>query len=102
MNRAEVLTRVGAEGIRSVRFLYCDNANIVRGKAAHASALPDFIEAGIGLTVAMQSFCLTVHLAPGTALGPVGEIRLGPNTQNFAPLPYAPRETRMTRHKPTL
>src|SRR5919197_365486 len=95
MNRAEVLTRVGAEGTRSVRFLYCDNANIVRGKAAHASALPDFIEAGIGLTVAMQGFCLTEHLAPGTALGPVGEVRLVPDPDTFAQLPYAPGEARM-------
>jgi glutamine synthetase len=91
----EVLTRVRAEGIRSVRFLYCDNANVVRGKAAYAGALADFIEAGIGLTVAMQGFCLTEHIAPGSALGPVGEVRLVPDPDTFAVLPYAPTEARM-------
>ncbi|MGH2597777.1 MAG: glutamine synthetase family protein [Dehalococcoidia bacterium] len=95
MTQDEVLTRVQAEGIRSVRFLYCDNANIVRGKAAYAGALADFIEAGIGLTVAMQGFCLTEHIAPGSALGPVGEVRLVPDPATFAVLPYAPNEARM-------
>jgi glutamine synthetase len=95
MDSAEVLSRVAAENIRSVRFLYCDHANIIRGKSAHASALADFIESGIGLTVAMQAFCLTEHLAPGTRLGPVGEIRLVPDPNTFKILPYAPREARM-------
>lgn len=95
MNRNELLARVYAEGVRRVRFLYCDNANIVRGKAAHAGALVDFIDAGIGLTVAMQGFGLTEHIAPGSALGPVGEVRLVPDPDTFALLPYAPGEARM-------
>lgn len=95
VDRDEVLARVRAEGVRQVRFLYCDNANIVRGKAAHAGALADFIEDGIGLTVAMQAFCLTEHLAPGSALGPVGEVRLVPDPATFAILPYAFGEARM-------
>lgn len=95
MNRDEVLAAVRAGGVRQVRFLYCDNANIVRGKAAHAGALADFLESGIGLTVAMQGFCLTEHLAPGSSLGPVGEVRLVPDLDTFARLPYAPAEARL-------
>jgi glutamine synthetase len=95
MNRDDVLARVREHGVRSVRFLYCDNANVVRGKAAHAGALPDFLEAGIGLTVAMQAFCLTERLAEGTALGPVDEIRLVPDPATFTLLPYALGEARM-------
>ena len=95
MNRDDVLARVRGAGVRRVRFLYCDNANIVRGKTAHAGALADFLDAGIGLTVAMQGFCLTEHLAPGTDLGPVGEVRLVPDPDTFAVLPYAPGEARM-------
>ena len=95
MNSDEVLARARTEGVRLVRFLYCDNANIVRGKAAHAGALADFLDAGIGLTVAMQGFCLTEHLAPGTALGPVGEVRLVPDPATFAVLPYAPDQARL-------
>jgi glutamine synthetase len=91
----EVLAKVRIHGIRAVRFLYCDNANIVRGKAAHAGALSDFIDAGIGLTVAMQGFALTEHIAPTSTLGPVGEIRLVPDPATFAILPYAPGEAQM-------
>ncbi len=71
----DILGRARQDQLRTVRFLYCDHANVVRGKSAHAAALADCLESGIGLTVAMQAFCLTEHLAPGTRLGPVGERR---------------------------
>jgi glutamine synthetase len=95
VNRDEVLARVRDEDVRLVRFLYCDNANIVRGKVAHAAALADSLDAGLGLTVAMQGFCLTQHIAPGSALGPVGTVRLVPDPETFAVLPYAPHEARL-------
>jgi glutamine synthetase len=95
MDAAEVLDRAQTDNLRQVRFLYCDHANIVRGKAAHVGALADCIESGIGLTVAMQAFCITERLATGTHLGPVGEIRLVPDPSTFSVLPYAPREGRM-------
>ena len=95
MDQDDVLARVRAEGIQLVRFVYCDNANLVRGKAAHADALADFLDAGIGLTVAMQAFCLTEHLAPGTHLGAVGEVRLVPDPETYCVIPTAPRQARM-------
>src|SRR5919204_4735987 len=95
MDAQTILGRVRSEGVRSVRFLYCDHGNIIRGKASHTSALADLLDSGIGLTVAMQAFCLTEHLAPTTHLGPVGEIRLVPDARTFTVLPYAPREARL-------
>jgi glutamine synthetase len=95
MDAQGILGRVRSEGVRSVRFLYCDHGNIIRGKAAHASALADLLESGIGLTVAMQAFTLTEHLAPTTQLGPVGEIRLVPDLGTFQVLPYQPAEARV-------
>jgi glutamine synthetase len=95
MDTQSVLSLVRTADVRSVRFLYCDHSNIIRGKAAHAAALEDFLTSGIGLTVAMQGFCMTEHLAPTTHLGPVGEIRLVPDPTTFAVLPYRPREARM-------
>jgi glutamine synthetase len=95
VNRDEVLARVREGDVRLVRFLYCDNANVVRGKAVHAGALADCLEAGVGLAVAMQGFCLTQHIAPGSALGPVGEARLVPDPDTFAVLPHAPRQAHM-------
>jgi glutamine synthetase len=95
MDRDAVLAWARAEGVRLVRFLYCDNANIIRGKVAHIGILGPAIESGIGLTVAMQGFTMTERLAPGSAQGPVGEIRLVPDLSTFTPLPYAPGEARM-------
>ena len=102
MDPDAVLARVAADNIRSVRFLYCDHANIIRGKAAHADALADFLDSGIGLTVAMQAFTLTERLASGTRLGPIGEIRLVPDLDTFTALPYAPREARVLCDMQTL
>ena len=95
MNRNEVLARARADNIRLVRFLYCDNGNIIRGKSAHISNLADCMDSGIGLTVAMQGFTITERIAPGSALGAVGEIRLVPDPDTFALLPYSPGEARM-------
>jgi glutamine synthetase len=91
----DIISRAQQYHLRTVRFLYCDHANVVRGKSAHAAALADCLTSGIGLTVAMQGFCLTEHLAPDTRLGPVGEIRLVPDPRTFAVLPYSPREARL-------
>jgi glutamine synthetase len=91
----DIISRAQQNHLRTVRFLYCDHANVVRGKSAHLSALADSLTGGIGLTVAMQGFCLTEHLAPDTRLGPVGEIRLVPDPRTFAILPYSPREARL-------
>src|ERR1700716_594077 len=95
MDINELVSRAQAAAIRSVSFLYCDHANVVRGKSAHASALADYLESGIGLTVAMQAFTLTEHIAAGSRLGPVGEIRLVPDPRTFALLPYSPKEARL-------
>lgn len=102
MDIEDVLDRVRDERLRLVRFLYCDNGNIVRGKAVHAGALREAVEGGIGLTVAMLGFTLTERIAPGSALGPVGEVRLMPDLATFTPLPYAPGEARVLCNLHTL
>ena len=76
--------------MRLVRFLYCDNDGIIRGKASGASRLGERLETGVGLTVAMQAFSLLDRLAPVEGMGPVGEIRLVPDPSTFVVAPYAP------------
>src|SRR5438874_4942516 len=82
-------------GVQLVRFLYCDNGNMVRGKAAHIGAIAGAAESGIGLTVAMMGFTMAEQLAAGTAQGPVGEVRLVPDAETFAVLPYNPSHARV-------
>ena len=68
---------------------------MIRGKASHTRFLQSFMRSGIGLTVAMQSFNMLDQLVPGASFGPVGEIRLMPDPETFAVLPYAPRSARL-------
>jgi glutamine synthetase len=87
--RREVLAKAQAAGLKLVRFLYCDNDGLIRGKASGMSSLKDRLETGIGLTLAMQAFTMLDHLAPVEGMGPVGEIRLLPDPSTFVIAPYA-------------
>jgi len=91
----DILARCRAERIQVVRFLYCDNGGVIRGKACHVRFLPSYLVSGIGLTVAMQSMNMLDQLVPEGSFGPVGEIRLVPDLDTFAVLPYAPRSARL-------
>jgi glutamine synthetase len=88
--RAELVAQAEASGLRLVRFLYCDNDGVIRGKSAGIANLKERLETGIGLTVAMQAFTMLDHLASVDGMGPVGEIRLVPDPTTFAIAPYAP------------
>src|ERR1700716_971227 len=88
--RREIVAQAEASGLRLVRFLYCDNDGIIRGKSAGIAGLKDRLETGIGLTLAMQAFTMLDHLAPVEGMGPVGEIRLVPAPAPFVIAPYAP------------
>jgi glutamine synthetase len=76
--------------LRLVRFLYCDNGGIVRGKSTHISGLAHRMAEGIGQSLAMQAFAGVDQLAPVAGLGPVGEFRLVPDPDTFVVLPYVP------------
>jgi glutamine synthetase len=88
--RREVLGKAQASNLRLVRFLYCDNDGLIRGKTSSLTRLPERLETGIGLTLAMQAFTMLDHLATVEGMGPVGEIRLVPDPQTFVVAPYAP------------
>ena len=97
-----VVARCPREGVQLVRFLYCGNDSVIRGKACHVAFLPSYIASGIGLTVAMQSFNMLDHLAPDGSFGPVGEVRLVPDLDSFAVLPYVPGSARLMCRMETL
>ena len=94
--------KVRSDGVRFVRFLYCDPAGIVRGKAVHIDKLVERMQGGIGLTVAMPAMNMLDQLQPVEGLGPVGEIRLVPDPASYAPLPYAPGSAAMMANMVTL
>src|ERR1700693_1645831 len=91
LSAAQAAEKARAAGVRLVRFLYCDNDGVIRGKCSGIADLETRLERGIGLTVAMQVFTLLDHLATFEGMGPVGEIRLVPDPSTFVIAPYAPR-----------
>jgi glutamine synthetase len=95
MTPEEIVAQAEARGLQLVRFLYCDNGGVIRGKSAHVSSLARRIQSGIGLVKGMQSFSSIDTLAQDATYGPVGEIRLVPDPETFVVLPYAPRSGQM-------
>ena len=91
----QILARCRSDKIALVRFLYCGNDSVIRGKACHTRFLESYLRSGIGLTVAMQSFNMLDQLVPEGSFGPVGEIRLVADPATFAVLPYSPRSARL-------
>lgn len=91
----EIVRQCKSAKIQLVRFLYCGNDGVIRGKACHARFLSSYLESGIGLTVAMQSFNMLDQLVPEGSFGPVGEIRLMPDRGTFVILPYMPKTGRL-------
>ena len=90
-----ILARARPPSIQLIRFLYCGNDAVIRGKACHADFLASYLESGIGLTVAMQSFNVLDQLVAEGSFGPVGEVRLRPDLDTFAVLPYTPKSARL-------
>jgi glutamine synthetase len=76
-------------GVQYLRILWCDNANVIRAKAAHVNMLRDGFD-GIGISMAQQALPVMYDaVAPDSGLGPVGEARLEPDWSTLKILPYA-------------
>jgi glutamine synthetase len=95
MTPEQVVAEANERGLQLVRFLYCDNGGVIRGKSTHVGQLARRMSSGIGLVKGMQSFTSLDFLAPDASFGPVGEIRLVPDPDTFVVLPYAPRSGQM-------
>jgi len=92
MDVDDVVRAAEAGDVRLIRFLYCDNGCVIRGKSAHRQGLAERLRSGIGLTVAMQAMNALDQLQSVQGMGPVGEIRLVPDPSTFTRLPYAPQQ----------
>jgi glutamine synthetase len=95
MDNEQVVNACLQAGVRLIRFLYVDNGCTIRGKLVPLERLAGRLDAGQGLTVAMQAMNLLDQLQPVEGMGPVGEIRLVPDPESFVILPYAPNAAAM-------
>lgn len=92
----EVSNLLGSVKTRFIRILWCDNGNIIRGKAVQRDRLSAYLKHGVGISEAQQAVPSTVDApASGSGLGPVGEVRLVPDLNTFTLLPYAPGHARV-------
>jgi glutamine synthetase len=84
-------------GIRFVRVVWCDNANVIRAKAIHTRKISsDYFKYGVGISAAQQAIPVTADVVvPETGLSPVGEVRLVPDWSTLVPLPYGPGHARV-------
>ncbi|MBD2260263.1 glutamine synthetase family protein [Pseudanabaena sp. FACHB-2040] len=91
----DILRSLQADQIRFLRVVWCDNANVIRGKAIHRDAFGGAQE-GVGLSAAQQAIPVMADaVAPGSGLGPVGEVWLVPDWATLQRLPYAPGHARV-------
>ncbi|MBI4780573.1 MAG: glutamine synthetase [Oscillatoriophycideae cyanobacterium NC_groundwater_1537_Pr4_S-0.65um_50_18] len=90
MNR-ELRQTLEQQNIQFVRVLWCDNANVIRGKAFHTGFLAEHQQQGISIAIAQQAIPVMYDaVAPDSGLGPVGEAWLVPDWSTFNALPYTP------------
>jgi glutamine synthetase len=86
-----VYDRARAAGVRLVRVAYCDNANLIRAKAAPLEGLEGLPTYGAGFTVAQQALPILGDTPlPDSGLSPIGEVWLVPDPDTFTVLPYNP------------
>ncbi len=78
--------------IKFIRILWCDNANIIRGKAVHLDVLDrQYFNYGVGISAGQQGVPVMYDgVISETGLTPVGEVRLVPDWSTLRILPYAP------------
>ncbi|MGG6295330.1 glutamine synthetase family protein [Leptolyngbya sp. AN02str] len=82
--------------IHFVRIVWCDNANVIRGKAFHTTFLAEHQQHGIGISQGQQGVPVMYDaVVPDSGLGPVGEVWLAPDWSTLQLLPYATGHARV-------
>ncbi len=87
----EVVARARADGVRLIRFVYCDPSGVIRGKAVHVDRLASKMREGVGLTRAQNAVNMLEQLSYVDGMEPVGEVRLVPDPATYSVLPWVPR-----------
>ncbi|NOZ26853.1 MAG: glutamine synthetase [Chloroflexi bacterium] len=95
--RNRVLAAIQAQDVRFVRFIWCDNAGVIRAKAVHVALLEDHLDGlGVGIAAAQQALPVMYDaLSAGSGLTPAGEVYMRADWSTFSPLPYAPGHARV-------
>src|SRR3990172_12337552 len=91
----EVVAKAREDGVRLIRFLYCDPSGIIRGKNVHIGRWAGRMREGVGLTRAQNAVNMLEQYVPLEGMEPVGEIRVTPDPETYTVLPWVPRTASM-------
>lgn len=89
MDSSQVVQAAQEAGLSLVRFLYCDNSSLIRGKSVPVAHLERRMVDGVGLSRALLAVNSLDQHQPVAEMSPVGEVRLWPDPDTFTILPYA-------------
>ena len=94
---SEILDIIHQRNIRFVRFIWCDNANVIRAKAVRTMFIESYLSGeGVGIAAAQQALPVMYDaLSLGSGLTPAGEVHMRADWCTFAPLPYAESHARV-------
>lgn len=93
---AGLTAELKAKGVRYVRFLWCDNANVMRARVVPIDFLKDVYHRGVGISFAQQAVPVYRDaFVAESGLGPVGEARLVGDWSTLVHLPHAAGHTRV-------
>ncbi|ULH17061.1 glutamine synthetase family protein (plasmid) [Deinococcus sp. KNUC1210] len=87
---AALLSKLDAAGVRYLRVLWCDNANIIRARSVRIR-----LQGSVSVSISQGQLALPVmtdSVVAGSGLGPVGEAELVPDWNTLRLLPYAANE----------
>lgn len=90
MNVHRLVADARRQGIKLIRFEYCDVSGVARTKAIHVAQLQHKLVEGVSLTRAQMSINMLEDMVDVEGMEPVGEIRLVPDPETFTVLPWAP------------
>ena len=88
MTPDDVVARAAADGVRLVRFLYCDPSGVIRGKNVHVERLAAKLREGVGLPRAQNAVNMLESLVDIEGMAPVGEVRIVPDPDTYTLLPW--------------
>ena len=99
----KIIKNLKKNGVKFVRVIWCDNANIIRAKFIHINYLKDTLQDGIKIAKAQMAIPVMYDaVVPSTGLSPVGEVTLVPDVNTLKVLPFAKGQASMISDMKTL
>ena len=93
----KILEEIERKNIQFIRFMWCDNAGVIRAKAVHVKYILDYlVGTGVGIAKAQQALPV-MYDAPskGSGLTPSGEVFMRADWSTFKIVPYSPGHARV-------